>query len=150
MLVCAAVTVRTSFNQLINTKWRTSPMPHTVTDPVTTGSNSSESLHNVSASSSNGVLLVGALVGMAITGVQYAQWLNTPLGRKWDQQHTWFVTVVGVMLTLAWLAVHDLKAAIKAFCFFMVSGMPIVIRALSLDSARLETLISRERSQSDH
>jgi hypothetical protein len=113
---------------------------------------SPQSLPNFFDSSSvgDGILMVGAVTGLAITSIQYARWLNTPLGKKWDQQHTWFVTVLGVMLTLAWLAIHDPKAAIKAFGFFMISGMPIVVRALDGQSAVLETYIQHEKQQSDH
>lgn len=112
---------------------------------------SPKSLPNFSRSSSDEpdpVLMVGAVIGLGITSIQYARWLNTPLGRQWDTQHTWFCTVLGVMLTLAWLAVHDPKAAVKSFAFFMVSGTPIVIRALSNHSATLETYINREKEQS--
>lgn len=105
---------------------------------------SSQSLQDFFPVSSDSLTLVATVLGLAVTSIRYAQWLNTPLGRKWDQQHTWFVTVLGVMLTLAWLAVHDPKAAVKAFAFFIVSGMPIVVRALALETATLDALIDRE------
>jgi hypothetical protein len=110
---------------------------------------SSECPSDFSFSSPDGVVLVGAMLGLAVTSVRYAVWLNSPKGRKWDKQHTWFVTVIGVFLTLAWLAVHDPKAALKAFAFFVVSGTPIVVRSLSLESERLEAYINRETRSGD-
>lgn len=115
-----------------------------VTNNATGESKSPEFLQNIFPVSPDTLTLVATVLGLAVTSIRYAVWLNTPLGRKWDQQHTWFVTVIGVMMTLAWLAVHDPKAAIKAFAFFIVSGMPIVVRALALETANLDTLISRE------
>lgn len=105
---------------------------------------SSQSLPSFSLFSSNDLMLLGAVAGLAVSSIRYALWLNSPTGRKWDAQHTWFVTVVGVMLTLAWLALHDPKAALKAFGFFVISGMPIVVRALNLESETLETFVNRE------
>lgn len=120
-------------------------MNNSVTNNVNGMGKSSEFPHDFSLVSPNNLTLAATVLGLAVTSIRYAQWLNTPLGRKWDQQHTWFVTVIGVMLTLAWLAAHDPKAAIKAFAFFIVSGMPIVVRALALETANLDTLISREK-----
>lgn len=120
-------------------------MNNSVTNNINGMGKSSEFPHDFSLVSPNNLTLAATVLGLAVTSIRYAQWLNTPLGRKWDQQHTWFVTVIGVMLTLAWLAAHDPKAAIKAFAFFIVSGMPIVVRALALETANLDTLISREK-----
>ena len=119
-------------------------MSTSVTSPAFKQDKSSESLPNLFATSPDGIVLVGAVVGLAVSSVRYAQWLNTPLGRKWDTQHTWFVTVMGVFLTLAWLALHDPKAALKAFAFFVISGMPIVVRALALNSELVETIVGGE------
>lgn len=118
---------------------------HTLPSSRPTVGKSSQSPQNLfpTSSAAHGALLVGAMLGLTVTSVQFAHFLNTPLGRKWDAQHTWFMTVVGVMFTLAWLALHDPRAAMKAFAFFMISGMPIVIRALSLSSATLEALVER-------
>ncbi len=122
-----------------------------VPSPARNEAKSSQSLPNVSNSPSatNEILMIGAVTGLAITSIQYARWLNTPLGLRWNQQHTWFTTVAGVMLTLAWLALHDIKAAIKTFGFFMISGTPIVIRALNNESAKLEAYIGREKKSGD-
>lgn len=107
-------------------------------------SKSSEFLPKVSLTSPDGLMLIGAVLGLSVSSIRYAIWLNTATGRRWDQQHAWFVTVVGVMLTLAWLALHDPKAAVKAFAFFIISGMPIIVRALNNESEMLEKFIVRE------
>ena len=126
-------------------------MNNNVPSPAQSEAKSPRSLPNLfpSSSTAEGILLVGAIAGLGITSIQYAHWLNTPLGLRWNQQHTWFTTVLGVMLTLAWLAIHDPQAAIKAYGFFMISGMPIVVRALSLKSANLEAFIEREKQSGD-
>lgn len=105
---------------------------------------SSQSLPNFSLVSPDGLLLAGTLLGLGISSTRYALWLNSPMGRRWDQQHTWFVVMLGVFLTLGWLALHDLKAALKAFAFFMISGLPIMVRALNNESDMLEKIVSRE------
>lgn len=86
------------------------------------------------------------LTGTFASGVVYALLLNTAEGRKWSQQHNWFTVVVGVFMTLGWLAIHDSKAAGRAFVFFVASGLPIVGRALlqaSQERAELEKAVSR-------
>ena len=119
-------------------------MSTSVSSPAPKQGKSTEFLPHLSLTSPDGIMLVGAVIGLAVTSTRYAIWLNTPLGRKWDTQHTWFVTVMGVFLTLAWLALHDPRAALKAFAFFVVSGIPIVVRALALESDMLETIVTRE------
>lgn len=84
---------------------------------------------------------IGSLTGLAATSIGYALFLNTHVGRRWDTQHTWFMTVIGTAYTLAWLATVDRRAAVKALIYFGVAGSPIVVRALynhleQLDSIR--------------
>lgn len=86
------------------------------------------------------------LAGTLATGTVYALLLNTSEGRKWNQQHNWFTVIIGVFLTLGWLAIHDPKAAGRAFVFFVASGLPIVGRSLlqaSQERAELERAVSR-------
>lgn len=73
---------------------------------------------------------IGSLTGLAATSIGYAMFLNTRNGRRWDVQHTWFMTVIGVAYTLAWMALVDHKAAMRALLYFAVAGCPIVVRAL--------------------
>lgn len=78
----------------------------------------------------NQTVAIGSLTGLAATSIGYAMFLNTRTGRRWDVQHTWFMTIIGVAYTLAWLALVDRKAALKTLVYFAVAGSPIVIRAL--------------------
>lgn len=86
---------------------------------------------------------IGVLTGLFASSVGYAFLLTTEEGRRWDKKHTWFMTVIGVALTLAWLAMVDPKAAFKALVCFMVSGTPIVFRALFLENEQTDSLINR-------
>lgn len=85
------------------------------------------------------------LVGAFISGIAYAFLLSTRAGRRADREHTWFVTVIGVMMTLGWVATEDRDAAWKAFLAFIASGMPMIARALYLQSQQLTDLYERER-----
>lgn len=120
-------------------------MSNSVASPVSEQGKSSQFLQNVSVSSSENLLLVIAGLGLAVSGVRFAMWMNSPTGRKWDEQHTWFVTVMGVTLTLAWYALHDWRGAMKVFGFFVLSGTPIVVRALALETQILEAYIAQEK-----
>lgn len=85
------------------------------------------------------------LAGTLATGTVYALLLNTAEGRKWNQQHNWFTVVIGVFMTLGWLAIHNPKAAKECFMFFVASGLPIVGRSLlqaSQERAELERAAS--------
>lgn len=85
-----------------------------------------------------------SLVGGAFaTGAMYAFLLSTKQGRKFDQQHNWFVVMIGVFFTLGWLAIHDPRAAGRAFVFFVATGLPIIARSLLLDSEEKDAITNR-------
>jgi hypothetical protein len=134
MLVCAAVTVQNSFNYPTN-KNGGLLMTMNVAGMSGDGSKGPESGLKFPP--------IGLLTGLLATSIGYAFLLSTEEGQRWDRKHTWFVTVIGVFLTLGWLAVDDPKAAFKALICFMVSGSPIVFRALFLENAKDSSLIRR-------
>ncbi|MCC6457300.1 MAG: hypothetical protein IT328_20265 [Caldilineaceae bacterium] len=60
----------------------------------------------------------------------YAMLLKTRQGRRINSQYPELVVVLGVVLTLVWLAFEDPKAAGKAFLYFFISTIPAVARSL--------------------
>lgn len=48
-----------------------------------------------------------SLAGLFISSVGYALALQTKPGKRFDREHTWFATVMGVLLTLGWLSTDD-------------------------------------------
>jgi hypothetical protein len=90
----------------------------------------------------NYTVTIGTLTGLAATSVAYAMFLNSPTGRKWDTQHTWFMTVIGVSFTLGWLAITDPKAALKSLIYFAIAGTPVAIRAMYNELNQMEAITS--------
>lgn len=74
----------------------------------------------------------GALFGLFASSIGYAFLLSTKEGRRWDRENNWFVVMIGVFLTLGWLAMTDPKAAAKGLVCFIVSGLPVMARAIIL------------------
>lgn len=89
---------------------------------------------------------LGAMAGLLLTSTAFAFVLSTQTGRKWDRQHTWFMTTIGVMFTLAWLAMEDRRAASRAFFYFVVSGMPIIGRALILNDEEMDSITKNRQN----
>lgn len=92
-------------------------------------------------------LAVALALGAAITSTAYALWLNTPTGRRWERDETWVVVAIGVTLTLAWYAPLDWRAAAWVLLFFVVTGVPQAIRAMSIrmhERARIEKRAARD------
>jgi len=75
-----------------------------------------------SEATDNQLVSIGSLSGLLATSTGYALFLNTHMGRRWDTQHTWFMTAIGVAYTLAWLATVDWKAALKALIYWAIFG----------------------------
>lgn len=82
--------------------------------------------------------------GAFVTGSGYAALLTTRVGQRIEREHTWFVVMIGVMLTLAWFAAEDSRAARRAFVYFICTGLPIIARALYLQSRDIDAYINRE------
>lgn len=79
--------------------------------------------------------------GAAVTSTAYALWLNTPTGKRWERDETWVVVAIGVLLTLAWFAPLDWRAALWMVGFFVATGTPQAIRAMHIkmhERARIE------------
>lgn len=83
---------------------------------------------------------VVALAGLAFTTTLYAIALSTAAGRRWTASKTWTTVVFGTLLVLGWLAVANLAAALWAGLFFVVGGVPIIIRELVLEFQREERI----------
>lgn len=98
----------------------------------------------MSGQTDNQLATIGTVTGLAATSAAYAMFLNSPVGRRWDARHTWFMTVIGVGFTLAWLAATDKRAAIKALAHFAVAGAPIAVRALYNNLAEMEGIANRD------
>lgn len=81
------------------------------------------------------------LVGLSVSSTLYALLLSTPFGRRWTERQTWTTVVLGVALTLAWLLAEDPKAARRTLVYFVVSGLPIIVRSLLLDFIEFEDVI---------
>lgn len=84
------------------------------------------------------------VVGAFVSSCGYAALLTTGLGKRIEREHTWFVVMLGVFLTLGWLSVEDRKASSRAFTFFVCTGLPIIARALYLHTQLTNALIDRE------
>lgn len=84
------------------------------------------------------------IVGAFLTSCGFSALITTRLGQRIEREHTWFVVMVGVFLTLGWLAVEDKKAATRSFAYFVCTGLPIIARALYLHSKIIDAIIDRE------
>lgn len=83
------------------------------------------------------------LAGAFAASTTYALLLSTREGRRWADEQTWSTVVAGVGMTLAWLATWRPRAAGWALLFFMVTGIPIVIRSLYIQLAKLDRIYDR-------
>jgi hypothetical protein len=88
-----------------------------------------------------------SLAGVAVTCIFYALALSTPAGQRWATAKTWTTVVLGDILVLAWVAAYNWHAAIAALPFFVVGGLPIVIRSLWLEYVEQESIHHRENNQ---
>lgn len=73
----------------------------------------------------------------------YAALLTTRIGRRIERDHTWFVVMIGVFITLGWLSVEDRKAASRTFSYFVATGLPIIVRALYLYTELTDAIIEK-------
>lgn len=81
---------------------------------------------------------------LGILATVYALALSTRKGKRWAQQQTWATVVAGTGLTLGAIALDDRKLAERTFWYFVVSGLPLVVRSLVLqvqDRAEAEASI---------
>lgn len=85
-----------------------------------------------------------AKAGAFVSSCGYAALLTTKLGRRIEREHTWFVVMGGVFMTLGWLAAEDKKAASRTFTYFVCTGLPIMARALYLYSKFITDITDRE------
>jgi len=81
-------------------------------------------------SSDSGTALFTSIIGLWFTSAGYAALLSSKTGRQWADQNTTFSVVIGVLLTLFWLALCDAKTAKKTFIYFALSGSPMILRSL--------------------
>ena len=80
-------------------------------------------------------------LGLFLTSTLYALILSHPKGKEWADRQTWSTVVVGVGITLGWMAMEDGKAAAKARDFFMWSAGPIIVRSLALQLDEIRYVI---------
>lgn len=85
------------------------------------------------------------IAGAFMSSTLYAMLLCTREGRKWDREHTWFVVVLGVFLTLGWLALDNRQAAQRAFTYFIATGLPIIARSLFMQSQATDAAMRMAR-----
>lgn len=76
------------------------------------------------------LLRLSNMIGMLGVSTGYMMLLKTKQGRRINRQYPELVVVLGVVLTLVWLAFEDPRAAGKAFLYFFVSTIPSVARSL--------------------
>lgn len=88
--------------------------------------------------------LLWAKVGAVVSGIVYAGLLTTKAGRRLEREHTWFAVMGGVFLTLGWVSVEDEAAAKRSFGYFVLTGLPIMARAIYLYSQFTDDIINRE------
>lgn len=88
--------------------------------------------------------------GAFVSASGYAAILTTKLGQRVEREHTWFVVMIGVMLTLAWFAAEDSRAAKRAFVYFICTGLPIIARALYLQSQEYERTMNAHIDRGTH
>lgn len=88
--------------------------------------------------------LLWAKVGAVVSSSLYATMLTTKVGRRVEREHTWFVVMVGVLITLGWVSTEDDAAAKKSFGYFVLTGLPIIVRAIYLYSQFTSEIVNRE------
>lgn len=79
-------------------------------------------------------------VGCLLSCTLYAAALSTRTGAQWAIQKTHYTVIVGVAIVLAWIAVVSIEAALIALVFFVLGGIPIVIRSELLDMKQRESI----------
>lgn len=84
-------------------------------------------------------------IGAGVTATAYAAALATPRGRQFRRDDTWLSVVVGVGLTLAWLAIKDKRSAQRALEMFAVTGTPIIVLCVAEQLERDAALMERLR-----
>ena len=78
--------------------------------------------------------LVGVLTVLFLASTLYAVALEWAERRySFTSDYTWLTVVIGVALTLAGLAVLDPRAAGLALLLFVVTGIPMIGRAIIVD-----------------
>jgi hypothetical protein len=84
------------------------------------------------------------LVGALASSTTYALLLSTKEGKRWADEQTWSTVVAGVALTLAWFGTWRPRGAAWCLLFFVVTGIPQVVRSLALQLNQLDRLFDRE------
>lgn len=71
----------------------------------------------------------GALIIAALAATLYAALLSTEWGVRITLAKTHYTVIIGVLLTLGCLAIFDWQAAAWAGLFFVITGIPMVVRS---------------------
>ena len=77
-----------------------------------------------------------AIIGAFGSSVAYAFLLTTGIGRQFRLMYTWLSVVVGVGMTLGWLALVSRRAASLGLVLFAVTGAPIAALCVLEDIIR--------------
>ena len=93
-------------------------------------------------------LLIAALVA-ALAASLYAALLSTEWGVRITLAKTHYTVVLGVLLTLGCLAIFDWQAAAWALLFFVVTGIPMVVRSEWFDLRERFGISRRARGEDD-
>lgn len=87
--------------------------------------------------------LAYSLALAVLAGIIYAAFLCTPWGRRLSSQKTHVATVIGVAMTLGFIALVDWEAAQLALLFFVATGISQIVRREVMDLIAWDRIIKR-------